>query len=522
VAAAARVAPPAWARYRFGQTVHFSKEGSAIVSSRHSASFILLAALSLACGARSGIECFGESCSRSADDDEQQGLAPDDEDEDDEPGLRPPFDTGGSGGQPGRPRPSDDEPFPEQIPTETPIDMPSSSFCPTGGTFNGSVDVSDTATLEALRGCTAIDGDLVIFGGNISDLEPLSQLRLVDGELRFTSYLGSLTGLEALESVDALTIQNSNMSTLEPLRGLRRIDVSRRAGSGKLLLTNNPGLTSLDGLGSIQELASVDISENVGLATLAGLNVPAQLTTISIRSNPLLTDVVGLANLQLVETIEIEDSPSLPSLGALSNLQAADSLVLVNNPNLADLNVPLGSIRVLYLESVGLTTLNGLSSLARVDSAVIQNNPNLLEIDRLGAVETLTELSVINNPSLIQMPEFAGSVLDQLHVRSNLSLAVGPAYPRVLEAGTILIAENPSLANLTGFATLESVRSLDISRNRSLVGLSLQGLLNARSLRIICNEQLLESSLQSELGDVAGAVDVWGNQGSPAPCTLPL
>lgn len=522
MAAAARVAPPARARYRFGQTVRFSKEGSAIVSSRHSASFILLAALSLACGARSGIECFGESCSRPGDeDDEQQGLDPDGDDEDGTPGLRPPFGSGGSGGQPGRPRP-DDEPFPEQIPTDTPIDMPSSSFCPTGGTFNGSIDVSDTATLEALRGCTVIDGDLVIFGGSISDLEPLSQLRLVDGELRVTSYLGSLAGLEALESVDALTIQNSNMSSLEPLRSLRRIDNNGRVRTGMLQLTQNPGLTSLAGLGSIEELEGVEISENLALTTLAGLNVPAQLSTVSIRSNPLLTDVVGLANLQLVETMEIEDSPSLPSLGSLSSLQAVDSLVLVNNPSLADLNVPLSSIRVLYLENVGLTTLNGLPSLARVESAVIQNNPNLLEIDRLGALETLTELSVINNASLVQLPEFAGSVLEQLHVRSNLSLAVGPAYPRVLEAGTILIAENPSLASLTGFATLESVRSLDISRNRSLVGLSLQSLLNARTLRIICNEQLVESSLQSELTDVAGTVDVWGNQGSSAPCAVPL
>lgn len=498
------------------------------MSSRRSASFILLAALSLACGARSGLDCLGESCSRlGEDDDEQQGLDPGgdddgDDDDDDAPGLRPPFGTG-SGGQPGRPRPSDDDPFPEQIPTDTPIDAPSSSFCPSGGTLNGSVDVSDRATLEALRGCSAIEGDLVIFGAGISDLEPLSQLRIIGGELRVTSYPGSLTGLEALESVDALTIQNSSVSTLAPLRNLRRIDGIGRAGSGRIELSQNSGLTSLSGLDSIQEVEALAISENLALTTLAGLNVPAELESVSIRSNPLLTDLAGLANLQRVQAIEIEDSPSLPSLGTLSNLQAAVSMALVNDPNLTDLNLPIGSINVFYLDNVGVTTLSGLSGVTLVESAVIQNNASLVDIDRLGSVDGLAELSVISNPNLARLPEFGGiENLRQLHVRNNLSLAAGPAYPRVTEAGTILISENPSLSNLTGFAALQSVRSLDISRNPSLVGVSLPGLLSARNLRIICNTQLPEASVQSELMDVAGTVDVWGNQGSATPCALPL
>jgi hypothetical protein len=489
------------------------------VSSRRSASFLLVAgALSLACGARSGLECFGESCGRPGDGEGgQQAFDPDEDD--DQPTLRPPSGAGGSsgiGGQPTRPPPPDDGPFPEQFPSETPIDAPS-SFCPNGGTFGGSIDVSDQTMLEALRGCSGIDGSLTIFGTGLGDLAPLSQLRIVTGELRISSFAGTLDGLQGLQSVGSLSIENSSIATLLPLQSLQQI--GRAASGGTLELNQNGGLFDLTGLGSLQVVTAISITGNPSLVTLAGLSVPGELETISIRDNPQLSDLTGLENLQVAQTVAIENSIALSNLAALSNLQAATSLALVNLPAVTTLELPIGSIDVFYLENVGVTNLNGLTGLRGVQSAVIQNNPSLSDVDRLGSLEALAELSVINNSSLLRLPDFAGIIsVEQVYVRNNPVLAAGPGFPLVADADTLFISDNPSLTNLTGFRVLQRAREIDISRNPSLIEVDLGTLGSARNVRITCNTALPESSLESVMLNVQGTVDVWGNQGSPTPC----
>lgn len=494
------------------------------MSCRRSASFILVAgALSVACGARSGLECFGESCSR-LDDGEggQQGFDPDGDDEDeDDPAAQPPFGTGGTagtgGGRPTRP-PRPDE-VPDERPPTQPSDMPASSFCAVGGAFDGSIDVRDAITLEQLRGCAEIDGDLTISGTSLGDLEPLSRLRIVTGALTVSNFVGALDGLRALEGVRSLTLENTSVATLSPLQNLFQIGSGRPLGGG-LVLSQNQLLTDLSGLGNIQAITSISISDNPLLLTLAGLNVPAEVETLSVHDNPQLGDLAGLENLQVAQAVEISNSPSLRSVAGLASLRSTTSLALVNAPNVTTLELPqLGSIAVVYLENVGIATLNGLSALRQVESAVIQNNPSLLDVERLGSLEAIRELSVINNSSLARLPDFTGVIsIDQVYVRNNPVLVVGPGYPNVAEAGTILVSDNPSLTNLTGFRILQRAREIDISRNPSLVELDLGTLGSARSVRITCNTTLPESSLEAVMLNVQGTVDVWGNQGSPRAC----
>jgi hypothetical protein len=481
---------------------------------------LVAGALSLACGARSGLECFGESCGR-PDDGEGGQQAFDPDEDDDQPTVRPPSGAGGSsgiGGQPTRPPPPDDGPFPEQFPSETPIDMPFASFCPAGGTFNRSIEVSDGATLEALRGCSVIDGSLTIFGTSLSDLAPLSQLRIVTRALRISSFAGTLDGLQGLESVGNLALDDTSVATLLPLQSLQQIGGGTAAG-GALELNQNRGLFDLSGLGSLQVVNRVSITGNPSLVTLAGLSVPGELETLSIYDNPQLSDVTGLENLQLAQTVAIENSTALSNLAALSNLQAATSLALVNLPAVTTLELPIGSIGVFYLENVGVTNLNGLTGLRGLQSAVIQNNSSLIDVDRLGALEALAELSVINNSSLLRLPDFAGIIsVEQVYVRNNPLLAAGPGFPLVADADTIFISDNLSLTNLTGFRVLQRAREIDISRNPSLIEVDLGTLGSARNVRITCNTALPESSLETVMLNVQGTVDVWGNQGSPTPC----
>lgn len=494
---------------------------------RRSASFACVAgALLAACGARSGVECFGEACVRVED--EPSGFDPGDGDP---AGGRPPVGDGGRGGRDGAGGGSGrggsgggagrggGSSAPEQLPTDTPLEPPAAACAPPARTLNRSIDVSDEATLQSLDGCEVIDGALTIFGRGLRDLRPLSRLRLVTRALRIASYGGSLDGLEALEAVDALTIESSDVATLAPLGGLRRIGGTGLRGRGTLRLRNNPNLVDLAGLGGLVEVLALDIQENAALTSLDGLSVPAQLESVSLVNHPQLADVTALQPLQLAEAIVIEAARSLQSLGGLSSLREVRTLSLVDLPALRDLALPVVSVNVLYLDGVGLGTLDGLSAITRIESAVIQNNPNLVEVDRLGSLEALDELSVLGNPSLVQLPSFVGVLaLNQLYVRDNAALAAGPGFPLVTSAGTLLVSQNPALTHLTGLGALASARTIDISQNASLVELDLGALSRARSVRVTCNAALPEASLDGLRSSVDGSVDVWGNFGSPTPC----
>ena len=139
------------------------------------------------------------------------------------------------------------------------------------------VRVTNQVELEALRGCEAIQGDLIveIFAG--ADTSPLASLRTVDGVLGFGAYpdplpgsvfdypaepatdvlvediieqgyLTSLHGLEALEQVGSIALNGVGVPDLSAFESLRSLFNPFDASStGLVEIDNAPNLTSLAG-----------------------------------------------------------------------------------------------------------------------------------------------------------------------------------------------------------------------------------------------------------------------------------
>jgi hypothetical protein len=114
--------------------------------------------------------------------------------------------------------------------------------------------------LARYEGCEAIAGDLVVKG--VSSLEPLSSLKSVDGTLRVadTTKLYSFRGLEKLQIVGALEVQNNK--ALISLGGLKSLTMAER-----VLISKNPRLSGTFGL--LPELdrnsAKISVDQNAGL-----------------------------------------------------------------------------------------------------------------------------------------------------------------------------------------------------------------------------------------------------------------
>lgn len=176
--------------------------------------------------------------------------------------------------------------------------------------------------------------------------------------------------------------------------------------TGSLTLLGMPNLSSLDGLQSLQ--------------TIGG--------DLSIIQNPELTSLEGLNGLEEINghfTLSFQES--LTSLQGLNNLKTIGKDMNLNfTPSLVD--------------------MNGLQSLTIIGgSLIIDNNDFLLSFGGMNNLETIgVDLILRNNGALNRMDG-----LESL-VSIGRDLRIGWEYPDGY-------AGNPSLADLDGLASLESI-----------------------------------------------------------------
>jgi len=138
-------------------------------------------------------------------------------------------------------------------------------------------------------GCSEIEGTVYISGGEISNLNGLSILTVIQGSL-FISYndaLTSLTGLENLNSIGgALKIENS-----EALINLSGIGNLRNIG-GSLEIRSNNSLTKLNSLAYLLSInGDLKITNNDVLTSLTGIQYidPGSISNLYIWGNEVLS-----------------------------------------------------------------------------------------------------------------------------------------------------------------------------------------------------------------------------------------
>ena len=124
--------------------------------------------------------------------------------------------------------------------------------------------------------CNGIVGDVIISGGDITNLNGLSVLNSFYGSLRI-GYWG---------------IENPSMTNLSGLDNVTSI-------GGNLEIYNNDALASLTGLDNVTSIGGwLNISGNDALTNLTGLdNVTFIEGWLSVRANDALTSLTGLDNL---------------------------------------------------------------------------------------------------------------------------------------------------------------------------------------------------------------------------------
>jgi hypothetical protein len=263
--------------------------------------------------------------------------------------------------------------------------------------------------------CTEIEFSVKIEGTDINNLNGLSKITSIGGDLRilYTENLVGLTGLENLSFVGhMLEIHgNDSLSSIAALNNLSAVEdfvkiidnpqlVSLTGLEGIstewLDIVNNDNLTDLTGLSSMDEVGWFTISENDGLLSLEGLeqlsdvhyltieynqslqsliglNKLSEARALWIRSNSSLSDLSGLDSLPIVQSLIIEENDILQTLNGLASIQILQDLVLLDNPQLSVCNVQ--SICAYLLNPYGYLDIsnnsNGCNSVQEVEDACI-------------------------------------------------------------------------------------------------------------------------------------------------------
>ncbi len=420
------------------------------------------------------------------------------------------------------------------------------SCLPDGISFHSQVDI-DIFPLQHPN-CTSVEGDVYLYGGDISNLQGLSNLTSIGGTLTitYTGTLPDLSGLNNLVSIGGNLVieQTTGLLTLNGLNKLATI-------GGKFQVWNNGSLQNCNGLGALTDIGQdLDIRDCNALQNIDAL---LQLHTIGgsliVAYNAALQHLDGLATLEkLGKNVEISYNQSLAHFNALGKVETVEILYVLNNPALTDLKGPdslktiKNELRIIDnpalsdlsglsgLNSVGaglwlqncaaLTNLHGLEQLASVGGAlVIDNNQSLVNVASLSSLTTIgAELRLSQNTALLNLDGLQNldSLGYSLEVTGNLQLTdiAGLSGLKII-AGGLYISGNNALTSLAGLENITSITGgdLNLTQNIALTDITaldkLQFILGG--LNIVYCSQLSSLVGLHNLTDVGGYVQIQNN-----------
>lgn len=400
--------------------------------------------------------------------------------------------------------------------------LPAAAFgqCPTGD-----VSLTSQAGINAFPGtypgCTTIAGALNIAGNDIVDLSPLGSVTHVTGAVSVLNctVLGSLSGLHLTQT-------------------------------GGLTIHDNPALTSLAGLESLQSVTGdVDFEDNDVLTGTSALTIASIGGTLYISFNGELTDLSGFSNITALNgDLVLISNRKLPTASGLHNITSVGGDVVIefqeiftsmtglealttidgelsiySNEQLADLSAfnnltsVTGGIEIDGCPA--LTDIPGFNGIVGTHSALdIRNNQNLTDISGFQGItsidgQTVTpDLKIIGNPILASVTGFGNltNVTGSVSMSDNDVLTDLSGLSSLQKAGQVSLYYN-GLTQLNDFASLEEIGFLDVQRNASLVSLGLPKLASVASLNVSFNPVLPGLDLPA-LETIQGALHVSDNK----------
>lgn len=379
----------------------------------------------------------------------------------------------------------------------------------------GDIVLSSQSEIDAFRvtrGCPVVEGSVTITGGDITNLDGLSDITSIGNSLNIVDNpaLTNVNGLRALKSIKA-TGENSTY----------------------LRIDNNPGLTNVNGLASLVEMTgtgrTLEITDNPMLDSGCGL-FPLVSTNFPCGNN-----CQGDVHLTITGTpISWEEIMNGGGCGCAGTIMLSSQAAVDAFPVTHGCKIAASTITITGGDIVNLDGLHSLDTIR--GSLTIQDNPELLNIDGLSnlksvASKTYGGIFIVSNARLTNIDGLS-SVSDvgynsgfgnsSITIASNSGLTSIEGLIGIKRLpGNLLISDNDALTNLDGLDSLKAidiVGTLSISGNDALVDTDgLKGLTRvAVNLEISNNSSLpnlngLSSLTALAIGGFSGQLRIENN-----------
>jgi N-acetylneuraminic acid mutarotase len=368
---------------------------------------------------------------------------------------------------------------------------PSNSCLPEGIYFETQEQVDNFQINHP--GCSEIEGDVSIIG-NINNLNGLSVIASIGGNLEIRSPLATLTGLDALASIGGYiggscriggawwTGTNSNpfLTSLAGIESLTTIE-------GSLIIQGNPSLISLNGLSNLTSVGELIIEANISLTSLTGLdNIDAgSVSYLSVFGNG------SLASCEIQGICDYLSSPN-GSVNIFGNASGC------NNPSEVALGcgitlpcLPYGNYYFINQTDVdnfqnnypGCTELAGNVLIGIDEEWYLPITCDISNLDGLLGMKTIEGklwIATWNDglPSLTGLDSL-NSIGGELYIVDNYSLTSLASIDGLISiGGALTIYSNNNLTSLTGLDNIvaNSIERLHIFWNTSLSTCDVQGI----------------------------------------------
>lgn len=291
-------------------------------------------------------------------------------------------------------------------------------------------------------GCSIIEGDLIVEGGNIVNLDSLFSITIIEGDLQINSCyeLQSVSGLSNIESVYGIRFyQTKRLKVIDCFSKITTL-------SGSLILMIND---SINDVSSFQNIAFVGDGFRVsGTKMLKDLSAFGSLETIitsfTVSSNDLIQEVSGFSGTDSLLYTYIGSNKSLKSISGFQNLKnTGRQFHIVGNDSLFEINLPsIKHAEYFSIESNNSLEVINLPNLFTVEGLRILNNDNLVNIHGIPNLDSVRFITLESNIRLKDISGLGGSGLRKLN--------------------SLTIRYNDSLQSLSGFNSLKKMDNLDI------------------------------------------------------------
>jgi Leucine-rich repeat (LRR) protein len=334
-----------------------------------------------------------------------------------------------------------------------------------------------------------------------------------------------ISEISALSNIQSLVLENTSVVSIDSFKNLSKIN--------SLSITGTKTLQSVDGVGEMTKLTTLDLSDN-GLVNIGELNALVNLENLYLNNNeivifPDIYNLGKLENMDISNNSIIQLGEDLSGLSALRVLDAANNEICdlstlddLNNlvtldlgfndlgcggvgvsPNFDSLeNAP--NLRTLILNDNNLTSIEGLRDRNISLETLYINNNNLTDLTPIGEYTNITTLLIDNN-NIVN--------IDNLSGMTGLT-SIDLSYNSIVDFSDLLTIENLETIYL-GFNQIDEIPDISTSWT-SLKYLDLQsnvltdtsGVNGHPSLEIInlYNNGLTELSGISNMPELVGLI----------------